>query len=93
MERLRNNAFDRPKNIQKPIGIMATLSFHAPPDVEKKIRRAARQKGIPVSRFLREAAEREVFRDKASFGEWARRVSGMVRSGKGDLSTREGFGN
>lgn len=28
-----------------------------------------------------------------SFGEWARRVAGIVRSGVGDLSTREGFGD
>lgn len=28
-----------------------------------------------------------------SFGEWARRVAGMVKSGERDLSTREGFGD
>jgi len=28
-----------------------------------------------------------------SFGEWARRVAGIVKSGERDLSTREGFGD
>ena len=36
---------------------MATLSFHAPALTERKIRSAARKRGIPVSRFLRETAE------------------------------------
>ncbi len=70
---------------------MPTLSFHAPETAAKKIRAAAKRRGVPVSRFLKEAAEREATKNSASFGEWARRVSGIVRSGKGDLSTREGF--
>lgn len=37
---------------------MATLSFHAPAATERKIRSAARKRGVPVSRFLRETAER-----------------------------------
>ena len=37
---------------------MATLSFHAPLATERKIRAAARRRGVPVSRFLRETAER-----------------------------------
>jgi len=72
---------------------MPTLSFHAPDPVSRKIRAAAKRRGIPVSRFIKEAAEREAVRDTASFGEWARRVAGMVRSGQRDLSTREGFGD
>ena len=36
---------------------MPTLSFHAPVAANQKIRAAARQRGVPVSRFLREAAE------------------------------------
>ena len=72
---------------------MATLSFHAPAEVERKIRRAARQRGVPVSRFLKETVEKELARENASFGEWARRVAGMVDSGQSDLSTREGFGD
>ncbi len=70
---------------------MATLSFHAPPPEEKKIRAAARKRRMPVSKFLKEAALREVERESASFAEWARRVAGMVKSGRGDLSEREGF--
>jgi hypothetical protein len=37
---------------------MATLSFHAPAGTARKIRLAARKRGIPMSRFLRETAER-----------------------------------
>ena len=37
---------------------MATLSFHAPAAIERKIRTAARKRGISMSRFLRETAER-----------------------------------
>ena len=36
---------------------MATLSFHAPRQVEKRIRLAAKKRGVRVSSFLREAAE------------------------------------
>jgi len=28
-----------------------------------------------------------------SFGEWARRVAGMIKGAPSDLSTREGFGD
>jgi hypothetical protein len=34
-----------------------------------------------------------VFSHPAAFGEAARKYAGIVRSGVGDLSTREGFGN
>jgi hypothetical protein len=37
---------------------MATLSFHAPAATARKIRAAARKRGVPMSRFLRETAER-----------------------------------
>jgi hypothetical protein len=37
---------------------MATLSFHAPAATARKIRNAARKRGIPMSRFLRETVER-----------------------------------
>ena len=49
---------------------MATLSFHAPSATARRIRTAARKRGIPVSRFLRETAEH------ASAGE---PVSGLGR--------------
>ena len=79
--------------IYRNLYAMPTLSFHAPEPVARKIRAAAKHRGIPVSRFIKEAAEREAIRETASFGEWARRVAGIVHSGKGDLSTREGFGD
>lgn len=47
---------------------------------------------MPVSSFLREAAEQAVKRETASFSEWAVKFAGVVRSGRGDLSQREGFG-
>ena len=37
---------------------MATLSFHAPASTARRIRTAAKKHGVPVSRFLRETAER-----------------------------------
>ncbi len=36
---------------------MPTLSFHAPAAASRRIRAAARKRGLPVSRFLRDAAE------------------------------------
>ena len=39
---------------------MATLSFHAPAATARKIRNAARKCGLPISRFLRETAERAI---------------------------------
>ena len=37
---------------------MATLSFHAPAGTARRIRTAAKKHGVPVSRYLRETAER-----------------------------------
>jgi hypothetical protein len=45
-------------DIEESICGMATLSFHAPSVTARRIRAAARKRGIPVSRFLRETAER-----------------------------------
>lgn len=42
---------------------MATLTFRAPEDVSRRIRAAAKRRGVPVSRFIKEAAEREAARD------------------------------
>ncbi|HEY5550768.1 MAG TPA: hypothetical protein VIK52_02695 [Opitutaceae bacterium] len=42
---------------------MATLTFRAREDVSRKIRAAAKRRGVPVSRFIKEAAEREAARD------------------------------
>ena len=36
---------------------MATLSFHAPDAVERKIRAAARRRGVKVSRYLLSVSE------------------------------------
>ena len=45
-------------HLEESISRMATLSFHASPVTARKIRSAARKRGIPMSRFLRETAER-----------------------------------
>ena len=45
-------------DLEESIGGMATLSFHAPAGTARRIRSAARKRGVPVSRFLRESAER-----------------------------------
>ena len=63
-------------------------------DAEKRRFTAeARRRGLSLSAYLRQAAEKESDNGKRSFGEWARRYAGVIDSGKGDLSTREGFGN
>lgn len=36
-----------------------TLSFHAPELAVRKIRAAAKRRGVPVSRFIKEAAVKE----------------------------------
>ena len=46
-----------------------------------------------VSRKAGAVSKRKTSLRGPSFGEWARRVAGIVRSGRSDLSTREGFGD
>jgi predicted transcriptional regulator len=45
---------------------MTTLTFRAPDAVSRKIRAAAKRRGMPVSRFIKEAAEREAARENAA---------------------------
>jgi hypothetical protein len=71
---------------------MPTISFHASTTVAKRIRAASKKRGVPMSKFLREAAEIAIDRDTASFADWAKKFAGVVKSGRGDLSQREGFG-
>ena len=37
--------------------VMGTLSFHAEPALEKRLRMAARKRKLPLSRFLKETVE------------------------------------
>jgi hypothetical protein len=60
---------------------MPTLSFHVPQKLERQIRQAAK----------RQAVENELERQSKSFGEWARRVAGMVKGEDPGLSMKEGF--
>lgn len=39
---------------------MSTLSFHTDPTLEKRIRAAARKRGMPLSSFLKESVERSL---------------------------------
>ncbi len=39
---------------------MGTLSFHAEPALEKRLRMAARKQKMPLSRFLKESIERSL---------------------------------
>ena len=47
----------------------------------------------PAARKHRLAARRRVSRKGPSFGAAVKKYAGIVRSGIGDLSTREGFGD
>jgi hypothetical protein len=47
----------------------------------------------PVARKRRATAKRKVSRKGPSFGAAVRKYAGIMRSGTGDLSTREGFGD
>jgi len=53
----------------------------------------ARRRGLTLSEYLRQAAQKEVDRPRTSFGDWAKQFAGVVDSGTPDLSTREGFGD
>jgi len=70
---------------------MPTLSFHLPQKLERRVRQAAKRRGVTMSQYLKKAVENELERQKTSFGELARRVAGIVNSGEKDLSMREGF--
>jgi predicted DNA-binding protein len=78
-------------NLKNSIGGMPTLSFHMPQKLEHQVRQAAKRRGVTMSQYLKKAVEHELERQKTSFGEFARRVAGIVNSGEKDLSMREGF--
>jgi hypothetical protein len=47
--------------------IVPTLSFKAPEPAARRIRAAAKRRGMPVSQFIKEAAEREATRADAGW--------------------------
>jgi hypothetical protein len=70
---------------------MATLSFHAPAGAARKIRAAARKRGIPMSRFLRETAERAAAGEPVSgLGRELERlaIDGLAIAAVGRIRTR-----
>lgn len=56
-----------------------------PSPASKKTRTVAKRRRSTPRRVRKSAGP--------SFGEWARRVAGMVKGAPRDLSTREGFGD
>ena len=46
---------------------MPTLSFHAPELAARRIRAAAKRRGVPVAQFIKEAAEREATQQDAGW--------------------------
>ncbi|MBC8041414.1 MAG: hypothetical protein H7Y06_12790 [Opitutaceae bacterium] len=64
---------------------MSTLAKTRKPAAKKSARKTVAKK--PAARKAARSDEPK------TFGEWAKRVAGMVKSGRSDLSMREGFGN
>jgi hypothetical protein len=59
-----------------------------------KTRKIAAKKPADKSAAKKSAAhKREKSDEPKTIGEWAKRVAGMVKSGRSDLSMREGFGH
>jgi hypothetical protein len=54
---------------------------------------AKRRKGKSGMPRAKASGKDVVYRHPAAFGEAARKYAGIVRSGAGDLSTHEGFGD
>ena len=71
---------------------MPTLSFHAPEKLARRVRAAARKRGLPVSRFLKIAAEKETAPTRGGLGDWVKKYAGIVKDAPPDLSAREGYG-
>jgi post-segregation antitoxin (ccd killing protein) len=63
---------------------MSTLSFHAEQNLEKEIRRQARSRKIPVSRYLKETIAQAL----SSTGKTGAEVAGFLK-GAGILSPSE----
>ena len=70
---------------------MPTLSFHAPASIGRKVRAAARRRKVPVSRFLRDAAESAATLEAPSgLGRELERlaIDGLAMASLGRLRTR-----
>lgn len=64
---------------------MSTLAKNRKPVAKKSARKSVAKK--PATRKAAGPNEPK------TFGEWAKRVAGMVKDAPSDLSTREGFGH
>lgn len=58
---------------------MSTLSFHTDPALEKRIRAAANQRGIPLSSFIKESVERSLEKSRLKGSDVRGIVSGKSR--------------
>ncbi|GEM_PF-2849086 len=65
---------------------MATLSFHTDPALEKRIRSAARKRGVPLSSFIKETIERSLERPHLRGADVRGIVSGKSRLKPEDLA-------
>jgi hypothetical protein len=63
---------------------MSTLSFHADPALEQRIRVAAKRRKVPLSRFLKEAVERSLESPDRKGNDLRGIVSGGSRLKPGD---------
>ena len=72
----------------KPIefyrNVVSTLSFHADPALEKRIRLAAKKRKLPLSRFLKESVERSLEEPDLKGRDLRGIVSGRSRLKPGD---------
>lgn len=58
---------------------MSTLSFHADPALEKRIRTAANNQGMPLSRFIKNSVERSLETSRLKGSDVRGIVSGKSR--------------
>ena len=63
----RDDSLDARRELEN-LSLMIALTFRAPDPLARKIRAAARRRGVPLARFIREAAEREATQEIPSFG-------------------------
>jgi len=65
---------------------MSTLSFHTDPALEKRIRSAAEERGLPLSSFLKEVVEHALERPALKGADLRGIVSGKSRLKPGDAA-------
>jgi hypothetical protein len=72
---------------------MPSITLRLPLGDKKKLAAEARRRGLSLSKFLREAAAREIERSQGSWATFFEEHPPRDIDGPSDLSTREGFGS